>query len=139
MGFCWNCGRFNVHHPRCKNNTDNLPANPVFQNTPIPQQASLGEDPLEPPISKQRCVRTCLTIWVSIFCACGLIAIILSIVFASQIRGTLSPFQRKQLQDAALACGVVGAVLAVVGIVLSITWCSAFCCCKKRWICACCR
>lgn len=149
MGFCWVCGRFNVHHPRCKNNPD-LAQNPHYQppppTTPTTTQAHIDvddpNDPDEPPLRRQRFVRTCLTVWVSILCSLGLIAIILAIFFASQLQNAFRPSQRQSLQEAATVSGIVGAILLVPGIILAITWCSMACqccCCKKMWICKCCR
>lgn len=132
--FCWQCGRVNgVHHPTCVNHPNNLPQTPTQDITEPPQHE--GGDP---PIKKQRCIRTCLTVWVSILCSIGFVAIILAIFFASQIQNEFRPSQRDNLQKAAAASGIVGAVLLVPGIVIAISWCSAFCCCKKRWICGCC-
>lgn len=156
MGFCWDCGRFNVHHERCKNNPLNMSANPTFQSQNTTTSSSPSSiqakdvddleldpnDPTAPPLKKQRCIRTCLTVWVSILCALGTLSIILAIVFASQIRSTFNPRQYDLLQKSALACGIVGAALLVPGIIIAITWCSMYCqccCCKKTWICKCCR
>jgi hypothetical protein len=135
--FCWQCGRVNgVHHPTCVNHPNNIATNPVPPLALEPQEVL--EDGV-PPVKKQRCVRTCLTVWVSILCSFGLLCIALAIFFASQVQNTFNPFQQDNLREAATACGIIGAALAVPGIILSITWCSAFCCCKKRWICGCCR
>ena len=132
--FCWECGRFNVHHARSRNNPANLSPS-SSQTVPSPPQE---EDVEEPELSKQRCVRTCLTVWVAILGSIGLIGIILAIFFVSQIRNTLNPSYRTSLQNASIACGAVGGAFALFCIILSITWCSMSCCCKKRWICACC-
>jgi len=137
--FCWDCGRFNgVHHARCKNNTQNN----ANANAPVPPTAPLpGADvvpPGEPDVKKQRCIRTCLTVWVAFLGSVGLLGIILAIAFAAQIRTTFNPQQSANLKTAAGACGGIGAGFAVLCIILSITWCSISCCCKKRWICACC-
>ena len=137
--FCWDCGRFNgVHHARCKNNTqNNANANaPVLPTAPLP-----GADvvpPGEPDVKKQRCIRTCLTVWVAFLGSVGLLGIILAIAVAAQIITTFNPQQSANLKTAAGACGGIGAAFAVLCIILSITWCSISCCCKKRWICACC-
>lgn len=142
QSFCWKCGRVNgVHHPTCvdhPNNLQNPTTTPSGTAPAIMEPQEDQHDPGVPPVRKQRCVRTCLTVWVAILCSLGLIAIILAIAFASQLRTTFGTAQRRSLQQAALASGIVGAVLAVPGILLSIIWCSAFCCCKKRWICGCC-
>lgn len=135
QSFCWKCGRVNgVHHPTCVDHPNNVqpPQNPASG----PQEDQ--PDPGVPPVRKQQCVRTCLTIWVSILCSIGFVAIILAIFFASQIQNEFRPSQRDSLQKAATASGIVGAALLVPGIIIAISWCSAFCCCKKRWICGCC-
>lgn len=141
QSFCWKCGRVNgVHHPTCVDHPANLPtqANLTFQTTGVVEPQEDQPDPGVPPVRKQRCVRTCLTVWISILCSIGFISIILAIFFASQIQNEFNPFQQDNLRKAATACGIIGACLIVPGIVLSISWCSAFCCCKKRWICGCC-
>lgn len=139
--FCWDCGRFGVHHPRCKNNPENNPNVSTPSPAPAPTAPLPGADIVpsgEPDAKKQRCIRTCLTVWVAVLGSIGLLGIILAIAFAAQIRTTFNPQQSADLKTAAGACGGIGAAFAVICIILSITWCSVSCCCKKRWICACC-
>jgi hypothetical protein len=131
QSFCWECGRFNHHHPRCKNNTNiNIPTAPL-PGADLPPA-------VEPDPKKQRCIRTCLTVWVAVLGSIGLLGIILGIFFALQIQNTFNVQQRASLQQVAAACGGIGAAFAIICIIISITWCSISCCCKKRWICACC-
>lgn len=151
MGFCWDCGRYiGTHHERCKNNPLNMGPNPVFQqikaSPPPPPPIEVEEmdpnDPTAPPLKKQRLIRTCLTIWVSLICSCGLLALILALVFASKLSDAFTQRDYDKLQQSATACGAIGGVLSICGIILSITWCSMSCrccCCKKTWICKCCR
>jgi hypothetical protein len=146
MGFCWDCGRYiGTHHERCKNNPLNMGPNPVFQqaSSPPPEVEEMDpNDPTAPSLKKQRLIRTCLTIWVSIICSGGLLAIILAFVFASQLRQAFNPRDYETLKQLSIACGAVGGVLSGLGIILAITWCSMSCqccCCKKTWICKCCR
>lgn len=143
QSFCWNCGRAVAspldHHVACKHYPRQQP-NPAaqFNAPPPPQGPSPEEEEEEPPLSKQRQVRTCFTVWVSVLCSLGTLGLILAIVFAAQIQNTIRPSDRNALGQVAAICAGIGAALVVPGIVLAITWCSMFCCCKKRWVCACC-
>lgn len=106
---------------------------------PPPPQETPEVD--EPPLPRQRCIRTCLTVWVSLLCSAGLLCLVLAMVFASQLLAPLNPYANEQRQAATL-CGVLGAALLLPGIVLAISWCSMACqccCCKDTWICKCCR
>jgi hypothetical protein len=119
--------------------------NPVFQqiNASPPEVEEMDpNDPTAPSLKKQRLIRTCLTIWVSIICAGGLLTLILAFVFAAKLDEAFNPRDYAKLQQLAIACGAVGGVLSGLGIILAITWCSMSCkccCCKKTWICKCCR
>jgi hypothetical protein len=129
QSFCWNCGRFVTtlvdHDVHCKHYPQQQP-NPAAQL------------PSAPPLAKQRFVRSCLTVWVALLCSLGTIALIVAIAFAAQLGSIIRPADRQTAQSIAVACAAVGAVLIVPGIVLAIVWCSMKCCCKKRWVCACC-
>lgn len=150
MGFCWDCGRFNVHHERCKNNPLNMGPNPMFQpgqpytdkkaKTPEELAADVDpNDPNAPPLSQQRYTRSCLTFWVCFLCSVGVVCFALSMFFLSAAQQQFNTTDEQSALQYALGCGIISAATAIPGIILSISWCCAFCCCKKRWVCQCCR
>jgi ABC-type Fe3+ transport system permease subunit len=139
QSFCWECGRFNVHHERCVNHPSRNP-NPMAQHTPSVPPLALSLNEIDvPPESKQRCTRTCLTIWVSLLCSCGTALLILALVFALQLQRIIDPSAYRAAQQYTIAFAASGTALLVPGIIVAISWCCAFCCCKKRWICGCCK
>jgi len=138
QSFCWECGRFNVHHERCVNHPSRN-MNPMAQHVSSPRLAAALNEIDVPPENEQRCTRTCLTVWVSLLCSAGTVLLILALVFMFQLQRIINPADYRTAQQYVIIFASVGSALLVPGIIISISWCCAFCCCKRRWICQCCK